>query len=84
MSEFVTTRFRCGECGELHDFEDDARECCPPQVSKVFVCGECGDWHRDKAEAEACCADETHELPPHHPIPTTAQLEALGQLRLIP
>lgn len=86
MSEHVTAVWRCCECGVRHDFEDDARQCCPPQVCEVYVCGDCGDWHNEKHEAEACCrdddTDEEGRLQP--PVPTTAQLEALGQLRLIP
>lgn len=86
MSESVTRKYRCDECGTLYDFEDDAHTCCPPSVSAVFVCLECGDWHNEKHEAEACCRDddtaEEGRLQP--PVPTTAQLEARGQLRLIP
>jgi hypothetical protein len=72
------------ECGGMHSFEDDARECCPPEVREVFVCLDCGDWHQEKAEAESCCTDGPGEQQAQAPIPSTAQLEALGQLRLVP
>jgi hypothetical protein len=72
------------ECLSTHSFEDDARECCLPQVREVFVCQDCFTEHNEQADAEACCVDgdavSTHRLP----IPTTAQLEAMGQLRLVP
>lgn len=80
MSESVTRKYRCD------DFEDDAHTCCPPSVSAVFVCQDCGDWHREESEAAACCCDdETAEARRQAVLtPTTAQLEALGQLRLVP
>jgi hypothetical protein len=87
MSETITEKWRCHECGTLHDFEDDAHTCCRPQVSKVYVCQDCGDDHREKSEAVACCCDDdatSEERQQQVPRPTTAQLEALGQLRLVP
>lgn len=85
MSELVTRKHRCCECGTLHDFYDDAATCCVPQVEEVFVCLDCGDWHRVKHEAEACCCDgDPDERQPQLPALTIAQLEALGQLRLVP
>jgi hypothetical protein len=68
----------------MYSFENDARECCPPQVCEVFVCLDCGDWHHEKTEAESCCTDSPDERQAHPPIPSAAQLEALGQLRLVP
>jgi len=91
MSELVTSRYRRMECGGMYSFKDDARECCPPQVCAVFVCLDCGDWHHEKTEAESCCIDSPDERidspderQAQAPIPSTAQLEAMGQLRLIP
>lgn len=87
MSESVPRKYRCDECGTLHDFEDDAYTCCPPSVSAVFVCQDCGDWHREESEAAACCCDddETAETRRQAVLtPTAEQLEAIGQLRLVP
>jgi len=81
MNPTRTTRYRCGECGELHDFEDDATACCAPDVTKedCWKCSECGYVTDDEDEARHCCLDEEVVL-----LPTPAQLEAAGQQRLLP
>lgn len=62
-SKSYIERFRCGDCRQLHDDEDDARECCQPDVYAVLVCAACKkefDEHKEK-DAAAC-----------HPINTPA------------
>lgn len=88
-------RYRCDECGEIHDDQDAAIECCPPSVSRVFVCSECAEVFRNEegaceccrcAEvfrneegAGDCCPDVVAETF-HEPTPR--ELEAAGQQRL--
>jgi len=72
-------KFQCGECGELHTFEDDAHECCRPEVLEVYVCGRCQSLHLEEAEAEKCCeVDPSLGLP----LATPQELEAAGQERM--
>jgi len=72
--------YRCGECGDIHDDYDEARECCEPTVYEVYSCGHCREEFGSHEElAGACCADVEPDAPP---IINQAELEALGQLRL--
>jgi hypothetical protein len=48
--------YRCGECREIHDDEDGARECCMPDVYTIYVCPVCDDIHDDPGSALACCS----------------------------
>lgn len=71
--------YKCGECGELHDDEEYARDCCEPDVFEIYSCGHCGKEFGPLEElAEDCCSD----VDPARPIINQAELEALGQLRL--
>lgn len=71
--------FRCGECGSVYCEEEDAYECCVPSVSEVWRCRVCGEVHRRKGKAFECCEDKRNAAAVR---PTTAELEAAGQLRL--
>lgn len=42
----------CPICGEEHDDEDKAVECCQPDE---WVCSECGEVYDDEDAADACC-----------------------------
>ncbi len=79
-------RWRCESCGELHGFEDDAYECCRPAISERFICPECGDDFRTADSALDCLtahqADDDADAPIH--LVTAAELEAAGQMRLVP
>jgi len=73
-------KYRCCECGDTHEFEDDAYQCCPPQVTEIFQCGTCGHEYDHYDEADVCCqggSDETGR-PRINPL----ELEARGQQRL--
>ena len=72
--------WQCSECDELHDWEDDAMECCAPSVYQRWVCAGCEDAHCSEAEAEDCCADSPDS--PECSGPTAAELEAAGQQKL--
>lgn len=75
----IAPKWKCPDCGELHDDEYDARECCPPQVWAAFVCPICTEEHRDEIAAIDCCGFDP-DAPP--PPPSAAELEAAGQMRL--
>ena len=51
------TAYECPECGELHEHQYDAEECCPRDVNemKAYQCIECGYIYEDKEDAEECC-----------------------------
>lgn len=48
--------YRCPECSELHDWEDDAEDCCvethDADAPNCPVCGEKYDSHRSASD---CC-----------------------------
>ena len=69
--------WKCGECGYIHDDEDDARECCMPDILEVVVCRLCGKTHRLKEDAMQCCADSEEPVQPD-----PRELEQAGQERL--
>lgn len=72
--------WQCDRCGDVHDDEDDARACCAPDVIAGYTCPLCATFHTGDAAALECCGWD-----PDKPIPPTAlELEAAGQLRLIP
>lgn len=54
----AVTMYRCPECLDLHDWEDDAKECCddtPVEAKHATACPVCGagyDLHRYAAD---CC-----------------------------
>jgi len=72
--------FKCGECGDIHDEEDDAVECCFPGVTEGFLCPVCQGFFIDEEAALACHDTDEDFVPP----PTAAELEAAGQMRLLP
>ena len=82
----IEPKYKCGECGSIHDDKDDAIECwldCvrySPDVNKVFLCPVCNDEHSSEEDAIEC-----HEFNVDNPPPPTAkELEAAGQMRLLP
>ncbi|KIO49624.1 hypothetical protein [Nitrosospira sp. NpAV] len=75
----IEPKWKCGECGDLHDDEDEARECCEPSVFEVYVCPTCGEEHSAEAEAIDCCNFDPDGPPPP---PSAEELEAAGQMRL--
>ncbi|MHB8916211.1 MAG: hypothetical protein ACYC4K_10420 [Thiobacillus sp.] len=73
-----TTAFECPDCGELHDYEDGAAECCAPVPREVFICDECDSINFSEKEAIACCDEDLEQK-----SPTAEELESAGQFRLI-
>lgn len=75
----LRVKYRCGECDEIHDDEEDALDCCRPKVVQVYVCPSCGLDHDIEGDAIECCEtsadDEAHRVNP-------IDLEAAGQQRL--
>lgn len=51
------TMYRCTKCDELHEFKDDAEDCCAEQddVDTGPVCPVCGTRHGDHEAASDCC-----------------------------
>ncbi|MBW2981943.1 hypothetical protein KY343_03630 [Candidatus Woesearchaeota archaeon] len=49
------TRYRCVHCDQLHEDEEDAKECCPPEEVILWECGNCGEKYEDESEAKECC-----------------------------
>lgn len=49
--------WKCGGCGEIHDEEDGALECCRPSIHEVYGCPDCTMVHTEEADAIKCCAE---------------------------
>lgn len=47
--------WKCGECCEIHDDEDAARECCMPEVYEIYGCPVCDKVHDEEDAALSCC-----------------------------
>ena len=73
--------WQCGRCDELHDDEYAAHECCS-QVCEVWICPTCGKDHDTRNDA-LICADRDADAGVVV-LPTPLELEAAGQLRLLP
>lgn len=71
--------WECGRCGEVHEDEDEAVDCCRPTVNEVWECAVCGECHDDRDEALKCCLSEeeiaevresdTRQFPPPYSDP---------------
>ncbi|MDD5176781.1 MAG: hypothetical protein PHQ05_10205 [Sterolibacterium sp.] len=81
MRNKSTELWRCEQCLEIHDNEDDARECCRPDVTAGYGCLECGLFFLNEIGAEKCCSDSDAD-PAAPPILNRFELEAAGQQRL--
>ena len=55
--------YRCGECREIHDDEDGARECCMPEVHTIYVCPVCSSHQDEPDKALRCCNVEAIACP---------------------
>lgn len=73
----MKTAYRCNECGSVYDEEDEALDCCPPTISTVYACDVCDTVYDTEEQAETCCQDGEYR-------PKPSDLEAAGQMRLIP
>ena len=80
MSANPEKKWRCDNCGARHARESDAGYCCRPSITKGYICPTCETFHIEEYAAIACCQAE-HEAPP---TPTAQELEAAGQVRLLP
>ena len=82
MNPTQITQFQCPTCGDMHDWDDEAEDCCPPEAEEVTVwrCGNCDETYDDQDHARLCCWDGETELEPY--MPTPAELEAAGQQRI--
>lgn len=77
----VPEAWRCNECMTVYDNEDDAVECCQPRVTEGYICPVCGSFHMNADRAVDCCGFDP-DAPP--PPPSAEELEAAGQMRLMP
>lgn len=77
----IKPQYRCESCGDLHDSEYWAEQCCPPEISVIYLCDECEEEHDTEEEALRCCqsTDADDGQPPR---PHPRDLEAHGQQRL--
>jgi hypothetical protein len=80
MQATLEPRWKCGECGWVHDSEDDANDCCRPIIIEGWECPICRKFFEDDKEAIACCGYDPDGPPPP---PTKEELEEAGQQRLV-
>lgn len=57
--------FRCPECSELHEFEDEAKDCCKPAIEQTSaaVCPVCGEKYFTHRDAADCCLWKDFDAP---------------------
>lgn len=48
--------YLCPECDKCHDYSDDAKECCAPEIFRSWECRICETVHDTKRDAQDCCA----------------------------
>lgn len=75
-------KYKCSECGEVHDDHYEAEECCKPEVYDVYACPICKSNFDDIDEAMECiesCAEEKGVDPL---MATKEELERAGQEKL--
>lgn len=77
------TRYQCGRCDKIHDYEHDAEECCMPDIYELYFCDICDKKHNRVAQADECCADQREQADPLRPTATKYELEAAGQRVLL-
>jgi len=73
------TKYRCDECGEIHEEESEAQACCEKEVSEIYQCSVCHLRFGNDMAAEEHCWEHDDDEPD---VPTAAELEAAGQQRL--
>lgn len=73
--------WRCDECDFVHENEDEARECCYPNITEGYTCAVCDEFHFCEESAITCCDHIDIDGPR---LPTPRELEAAGQMRLLP
>ena len=56
------TLYQCPDCGEWHDEQEQAQQCCPPdsRQSDFKKCPECGRHHPDTLSAATCCHNDEY------------------------
>lgn len=62
-SSRIKARWRCGECNDVHDDEDGARECCMPTIHEIYTCPVCNKDHDDEDIANECCGFDVTRCP---------------------
>lgn len=50
-----TNVYMCCSCDSTFLDEDDANECCGPEVATLYECSSCTELHDSSSEAEECC-----------------------------
>lgn len=88
MNLSTVSGYMCPLCHDLHDFYEDAVDCCqesPPEVTR-YECEDCETLHQYLSDAEACCAPEADGnllIPEYLRRIAKQQLEAFGQMTLL-
>jgi predicted RNA-binding Zn-ribbon protein involved in translation (DUF1610 family) len=49
--------YECPMCGEEHEDEEDAKNCC----QTIYECPMCGEEHDSEEDADNCCKEEEEE-----------------------
>lgn len=76
--------WQCAECGDNHQYEDDAAECCrPPRPFQIYICPHCDAEFRHSPHLVEHLSNHDEEQEGYvPPPPTAAELETAGQKRL--
>lgn len=75
-------KWLCTECGELHDDEDDAQDCCRPVVREVHQCPICKEHYGRESDAVECVEECSSKDETLVYMASKEELERQGQERL--
>lgn len=64
----IRTVFVCSACGEAHGDEDEAADCCRPEVLERYECPVCLSRYQTADAADECCPIDGRKQPKKCPI----------------
>jgi hypothetical protein len=59
----IKALYQCGACREIHDDEDEAMDCCRPDIIELYECPVCKANHNDEDKALTCCGVDAIKCP---------------------
>ena len=75
----IAPKYQCPDCGDLHDDNYDAEQCCPVHIHELYICPICDEDHMTEKEARDYAAVKEKELG----MPVILPLED-GVAKLVP
>jgi len=58
MSHEIQELWQCTQCDEIHNWEQEALDCCQPEITTLFKCTDCNTVHDFPSAAKKCCTED--------------------------